>query len=374
MGEPPAARSRPITFLTSTKAWGGIERCWVNLSNELVQRGYCVDLAITRDGEIPYPDQLDDRVRIEYLKARQPLRAAVQVARYARRRNPLGLIVPKYQDAFTALSARRWLAMSTPLYLSIRSTLSHSAGKRLRRRRKMRRRYDRADRIIAISRGVADDLVDNFSIDRGKVTAIYNPTLNRDVDTRAAAPVDHPWLTTTPRPEPVVISAGRLVATKDFSLLIRAVARVRERRPCRLIILGEGSQRSELEALARSLGVAEAVDLPGWVADPLPAMARADLFAMSSKHEGLGNVLVEALAAGVPAVSTDCPSGPREILQDGRLGPLTPPGDAEALAQAIRQTLDAPPDRQTLRDGAAPFFTDQAADQYLRVMGLEPTP
>ena len=159
---------------------------------------------------------------------------------------------------------------------------------------------------------------------------VPNPVPHDDVAAMAAAPLDHPWFDEPG--VPVILSAGRLVGQKDFSTLIRAFAQVVKSRPARLVILGEGRERGALAALARELGVAEGVDLPGFVANPFAWMARARVFAVSSIYEGLSMVLVEAMACGTPVVSTDCPHGPRELLEDGRWGRLVPVGAGGASA------------------------------------------
>ncbi len=152
---------------------------------------------------------------------------------------------------------------------------------------------------------------------------------------------------------------------------MKAFARVRAVRPARLVILGEARKEEEREALltlANTLGVVEDVALPGYVDNPLPYMARASVFVLSSVREGFGNVLVEAMACGCPVVSTECPSGPAEILENGAYGPLVPVGDDAALADAILSLLDDPPDRDRLRARSMAFGLDAAVDAYLDIL------
>jgi glycosyltransferase involved in cell wall biosynthesis len=199
-----------------------------------------------------------------------------------------------------------------------------------------------------------------------RVTVIYNPAVDADVAERCAAAIDHPWFSSaTP---PVILGVGRLTEQKDFATLLRAFALVRARREARLVILGEGESRPALLALAAELGIARDVDLPGVVADPYPYLARAALFALPSAWEGLPNALIEALAAGCPVVSTDCPSGPREILVGGRYGTLVPVRDPAAMAEAILARLAATPDRAAARERAADFGVDRIAARYLEVL------
>jgi len=170
------------------------------------------------------------------------------------------------------------------------------------------------------------------------------------------------------------LGVGRLDPQKDFPTLIRAFARVRAQRPARLIVLGaEGHERhskyvAELKALPARLGIADDVDLPGFRHNPFAFMSRAAVFVLSSIYEGLGNVLIEALACGTPVVSTDCPSGPAEILEGGRFGALVPVGDDAAMAAAIAATLDRPPAAATLRERARMFSVERAVDRYLDLM------
>ena len=154
----------------------------------------------------------------------------------------------------------------------------------------------------------------------------------------------------------------------DFPTLLQAFAQVRAQRQARLLLLGEGEMRRKLEALARELGVDQDVSLPGFASNPFAYMARAAVFVLSSVHEGLPGVLIQALACGCPVVSTNCPGGAAEILEDGRYGRLVPVGDPAAMAQAIISTLDAPPDRELLQKRASLFSVDRAVEQYLDVL------
>jgi glycosyltransferase involved in cell wall biosynthesis len=219
--------------------------------------------------------------------------------------------------------------------------------------------------VVAVSHGAADDLARTSGLPRDGVRVVYNPVITPALMALARQAPDHPWF--APGQPPVILGVGRLTRQKDFPTLIRAFAEVRRRRVGRLIILGEGEDRPGLEALVRELGLADDVALPGFRDNAMAYMAGSAVFALSSVWEGLPTVLIEALAAGTRVVSTDCPSGPREILQEGRLGTLVPVGDAAALTGAMVVALDRPSGTVPL-DALAPFTRDAAVDNYLRLI------
>jgi glycosyltransferase involved in cell wall biosynthesis len=220
--------------------------------------------------------------------------------------------------------------------------------------------------VIAVSQGVAEDLARVLAPPRPPIVAIANPLPIAEIEEKARAPLAHPWL--EPGAPPLLLAVGKLKLQKDYPTLLRAFARVRARRPARLLILGEGEQRRPLERLARELGVAQDVALPGFAENPWAWMARASLLALSSAWEGFSNVVAEALACGCPVVSTDCPSGPAEVLDHGAYGMLVPVGDDRALAEALLETLEKPRDPERLRARASTFSVDTAVDRYLEVL------
>lgn len=270
-----------------------------------------------------------------------------------------------------AVLARRLAGVSTRLVISERSHFSSGKPGKVWRQRHlaaaMRRTYVQADAITAVSRGVADDIARSLGIPREAITTLHNPTITPDFAARAGQPIDHPWFAAG---APVLLGVGRVAYQKDFATLLRAFARVRRHRPARLVIVGEANQKqqSRLRALAEELGVADEVELSGYRPNPLPYMARATAFVLSSRWEGFPNALLEAMACGTPVVSTDCPSGPAEILEDGAYGALVPVADDAALAAAILATLDAPPDPARLRARAAMFDYETAIARYADVL------
>jgi glycosyltransferase involved in cell wall biosynthesis len=226
--------------------------------------------------------------------------------------------------------------------------------------------YAKADAAIAISRGLAGQLVETSGIIPERVFTIPNPVDAARIQALAREPFDHPWFARGA--PPVILGVGKLEIQKDFPTLLRAFARLRVERPLRLAILGEGPQRDRLERLARDLAISGDVLLPGFQMNPFAWLARATVFVLSSAWEGASNALLEALACGCPSVSTNCVSGPSETLDGGRYGSLVPVGDDSALAEAIAQVLRSPQDRARLRVRAEEFSVDRAATAYLDVL------
>ena len=230
--------------------------------------------------------------------------------------------------------------------------------------------YPSADLVTAISHGIARELTSLYGLPEEKVEVIYNPVDVARVLALADEPTHHAWLQSGPGASdaPVLVAAGRLHRQKGFPHLIRAFAAVRRVRPCKLVILGEGPDRSRLEKLVVGLGLCDDVALPGFDENPYSAMRHATAFVLSSLYEGFGNVLVEALAVGTPVVSTRCPVGPDEIITDGVTGLLVPPADDEALAQSILRILDDSELRRKLSANgparAADFGLERSVAQY----------
>jgi glycosyltransferase involved in cell wall biosynthesis len=232
--------------------------------------------------------------------------------------------------------------------------------------------YHWADAIVSVSQGVAEDLCQAARLPRQCCITIYNPSVPDDLEKRIAEPAHHPWFVRGS--PPVILAIGRLHEQKDFPTLLRAFAQLRRERIARLVIFGTGAprMRDDLLALARELGVDNDVDLPGFTENVFPYLVRAAVFALSSAWEGWPNVLVEALACGCPVVSTDCPSGPRDLLDKGRYGVLVPVRDSAAMAAAFQRILDEPPEPDRLRERASQFTVASATKHYLDVLLSRP--
>jgi glycosyltransferase involved in cell wall biosynthesis len=355
----------------------------LDLARGFAAQGHRVDvLAILPRGELR--ERLGSGIRLVPLegwltrlpfvsgnKRRRALGAALPLVAWLRRECPDALLSTSHSSNVAAAVACRLARVSTRVVLRLDSHLSRSptlAGtrKQRRRERRARRLFPWADAWIAISEGVADDAARVTGIERRSIVTIHNPVVTPELLRSASAAVNEPWL--LPGNSPVVLGVGRLVPQKDFATLLRAVARLRARRPVRLLLLGDGPERSALEGLAGELGIASDVRFLGRVANAPAYMTAAAVVALTSAWEGFGRVLVEALAVGCPVVSTDCPSGPREILEGGAWGPLVPVGDAAALGVALETVIDHPPDRAMLTKRSRAFTLEHGVQRYLDVL------
>lgn len=361
-----------IAILISFSGEGGVERMILNLAEGFAARGLAVDLLAIRS-DSAHLGQLPERVRPIDLGAGHTNLALRPLVRYLRTERPRALLAAKDRAIRVAAIARRLAGVEVRLTGRLGTNLSAAlqgkpALQRWLRCQPMRWIYPMVDRIVAVSEGVAEDTLRITGLPRERVTVVRNPVITPRLMAMGQEPVDHPWFHDDG--VPVILGAGRLTGQKDFATLIRAFAHVRKERPARLVILGEGRLRPALEDLAAELGIATDVDLPGFAPNPYAYMARAAVFALSSRWEGSPNVLTEAMVMGTPVVATDCPSGPREILQGGRYGPLVAMGDVRGLAQAILDTLAAPPDRTGLQEAVREYSVEESVQGYLRALGF----
>ena len=402
---------RRIAVLTASLGGGGAERVALTIARGLAGRGHDVDLLL---GEVKcdYPEEAADaaakNVRFFWVYPEYPDTAGPEAARphdggvgrtwrtatrpkppdsriapplaaaplqrqvlesppwperarlvaaYIDRERPDALLAVNKSEALSAALARRLARHPVRMVATLHGARVDDDW----RIRRFRASYPFVDVAVGPSRGVSGLLADVAGVPRGRIRTISDPLFSPDLLEKAVEPVSHPWLGGD---VPVVLTAGSLRTEKDYPTLLRAFRRLVSRRPARLVVLGEGVLLAKLRTLTQELGIEGHVDFAGFVRNPFAYMARADLFVLSSWTEGLPAVLVQAMATGCPVVSTDCPHGPAEILEHGKYGPLVPVGDDAALSEAMRRTLDAPPDADALRTRAAFFSVDRSVDAY----------
>lgn len=364
-----------VAVLISFSGEGGVERMVLNLVEGIAARGTDVDLLTIR-ADSAHLRHLPPRVRRIDLGVRHSALAVVPLARYLAREQPQALLAAKDRAIRAAVVARALTRSSCRIVGRLGTNLTAAlegrpAVTRWLRTAPMSRLYAGVDHVVCVSQGVLEDALHLTRLPRDRLSVIRNPVVSPRIHALAAEQAVPPIPQGSHGDTPLIVAAGRMTAQKDFATLIRAFALLRQGRPLRLAILGEGRDRAELHALAEALGVADDVLMPGFLANPYAWMSRAQLFALSSAWEGSPNVLTEALALGIPCVATDCPSGPREVLAGGRHGPLVPVGDAAALAAAMRATLDAPPSPESLRAAVADYSVQAASANYLDRLGVD---
>lgn len=371
------SKKHPISLFLLDLPCGGVEQVTLNLAQGFIDRGLAVDLVLARATGAFLP-KLSPQVRLIDLKAGptwskftnlgdylRTIASLPGLARYLKQEQPIALLSAKDHANIAAIWAKQLAKVSTQVLISVhvppsKTSLNGSSGKFMPFI--VRRVYPKADQIVAVSHGVAGDMSRSLKLPLEKIKVIYNPVITLELLQKSKESVTHPWFVS--KEMPIILGVGRLTQQKDFTTLIKSFALVRKQKVCRLVILGDGEQKLQLESLIEQLGLQNDVSLPGLTDNPYAYMAQSDVFAVSSAWEGLVTVLIEALAVGTPVVSTDCLSGPREILQDGRLGPLVPVGDAIALAESILKVLSQPK-RVFAPEDTKLFTVDVAVSNYL---------
>jgi glycosyltransferase involved in cell wall biosynthesis len=351
---------------------GGAERILINLGEGLVHKGFKVDFVISQL-EGSFVDQIPQFINIIPLNKTKrnhfrTLSSIPMLIQYLKVKKPETLLTALHGNLIAIWA--KWLAKSsTQLVITEHNTFSIQnkslpRGIRWLNAFLVHTFYPLANEIVAVSQGVADDLSTSVAIDINRIKVIYNPIVNSELRIKANVPLTHPWF--NDNCPPVIIAIGRLTEQKDFSCLIRAFYNVRKVRNARLLILGEGEDREKLSKLSFELDLQKDIQMPGFLSNPYNFLANSKLFVLSSKWEGLPTVLVEAMACRVPVISTDCPSGPHEILKNGEYGKIIPVGNVEALTTAIIDVLDGnysiPPDKSWEN-----FTVEKTIEKYMEI-------
>ncbi len=342
------------------------------LAAELAQRGLQVNMLFVRaNGQ--YKDLIHPGLRLIDFGAKRALTSLLRLVRFLKKKRPSILLSTLDHTNLIAIWAHILVDSRTKVIVRIDNIVTPG-----RKRSGGLTRflvgfltglfYPFADAVIAVSRAVAADLVRSCFIPPKRISIINNPISLSTIVQSSKESVTHPWL--LPSSAPVVLGVGRLAKQKDFGTLIRAFRIVRDQMNAKLIILGEGAERSHLEYLVRCYDLGADVELPGFVSNPYKYMSHSSVFVLSSRWEGFGIVLVEALALGIQVVATDCPGGPSEVLDNGQYGRLVAIGDSKAMAEAIINSIKYPMDPMELQNRAADFDIRHIADEYLEVMGL----
>lgn len=338
-----AEKRKKILVASPSRSNGGAERVMLNVAAGLSDLGYEVDYVLKND----FPRnryEVPKSLPVHSLEAGGLLDTALKLAKRIRASKPDVVLTALETLGFAAVLSKKLLGCRVRVVPTVHTMLATlyrevpSAHNR-RYRALLKLLYPRADRIVAVSQGVKRELLELLRVPESKVAVLYNPVVTEQVLEAARQPADHPWFGSGKK---VAVAVGRLTRAKNYPLMLRALAEARKSVDLHLIVLGDGELREELEAEARALGVADAVDFHGFVPNPLAYVAAADVFVLSSSWEGLPTVVIEALATGTPIVATDCGTGPREILDNGKWGALVPINDVDLLTSAILKALEGP--------------------------------
>lgn len=341
---------------------GGAERVALSLCSGLADRGYDVDLVLVNaTGKLL--EEVPSNVSIVDLDAGRVAKSLMPLRDYLSSQQPDVLYSMMTEPNIIAILAHRMASVKTKLVISEHNMLSRSAESLKDRLVKFGAwgLYSLADEVVAVSEGVRRDLAEHTRLSSDDITLIYNPVDIESIQGRAEEPVNHEWFTDDEID--VVLSGGRHEPQKGFDTLLDAFNRIK-RSDVRLVLFGTGPETESLKQQATALGIDDRVWFPGFVENPYKYMANADVFVLSSEYEGFGLVLIEALACGCPVVSTDCESGPAEILENGKYGPLVPVGDDEELSNSIKSILNHPVEQTALREASLGYSIDVAIQQY----------
>ncbi len=362
-----------IALFLPTLTPGGIERCMLNLASGFIQQEVNVDIVVA-DYRGDFISKIPDEATVVDLDVERVLKSILPLREYLTHTEPDVLLSGHTHANIAAVIAGKTSISDTTIAIGIHNTysLSKSGSKGFSSKviqLLYPRLYSQADHVIAVSEGAKQDIVQNSTLKPNDVSVIYNPVVTKELYTEANQPVDHPWLNDDKIN--VVLGAGRLAEQKDFDTLIRAFEGVAEQNEsARLLIVGTGSKEAQLRALLSELGLKDRVELVGYVDNLYAYMNAAGVFVLSSKWEGFGIVLVEAMATGTPVVSTDCPHGPNEILENGAYGELVDVGDVAEIGNSINITLTNEPELEQIENRASAFSVVSITEDYIQELGL----
>lgn len=364
--EDSASRPLDIALLTPTLD-GGVGRVFLLLAKGFKKRGFSVAIWTIAGGA--YAKEAEKSVPVEYLNVERARKIIKPLIKFLKEKKPEVVLAASFHinciavlsKIFSRSKSKLFLAEHTSLDAAFKTLLFHKSfvAKAL-----VRSLYKKTDGLIAVSKGVAESVARYAKIPNDSVKVVYNPVITEEMMKLSQESVTHPFFDQT---EPVMLAVGRLSSEKDYPTLIEAFKKVNQIKKAKLIIVGDGPEKSEIENKIHNLKLSDRVSLIGSSENPYPYFKKSNLYILSSIREGLPTTLIEALALKTPIVSTDAPSGPREILRDGKYGKLVPVKNVAALADAILETVNS--DKINIPDEAiAPYKTEAAVENYLKIL------
>lgn len=356
-----------IAFFIRAMHGGGAQRAMVRLASGFADAGYSVDV-LTLEPEGSFRAELAPSVNLRTMQAKRIGSAVPELSRYLAREKPAAMLVTEPACNIAVIIAKLLSRSQTRVLIREGLFPTVAAKESPHKATRIAYRfapllYRHADVIVAIANDMAADLAKFARLPNDRITTIpVNPVVTPDLIAKASQSPSHIWFT---EDVPVILGVGRLDRQKDFATLINAFEIVRAEKTARLLIIGEGPLRSDLERLVEKSSFSEDISLPGFSANPFPDMAACAVFVLSSRYEGLPNVLIEALACGAPVVATNCPSGPQDVLEAGRYGALVSVGDPKGMAAAISSVITSGTDRERSRRRGNDFTLEKSAARYI---------
>lgn len=360
---------KKISLFAPNLSGGGAERIISILAENFYKQGFTVDLLLGK-AEGPYLKNIPPPVKVIDFDCSRLLFALPKLAAYLRKQKPDVLFTSQMHSSTIALWAIKISGVDTKVILRQPTMLwpayeKKSLGSSFRKKVLLWTAKKWAYKVVATSQVMAEEFISKSKISPEKVVVIYNPLPVPEIRQKSDKPLTHSWLQVGQ--PPLILAVGRLAHVKDFNTLIEAFALVRNEVDARLVILGEGPLRAELEQLISRLGLGEYVQMPGFADNPYQYMKRSKVFVMSSLWEGFPNSMIEAMACGTHIISTNCDGGAAEILEDGKWGQLVPVQNPKYMAKSIVYVLksDGKPDA---RERVECFFVDEIIKNYVSLL------
>jgi glycosyltransferase involved in cell wall biosynthesis len=357
-----------VAFMVGSLRVGGAERMMVNTASELSRSVQVSFLSLTGGTELKH--ELNDDVKLYSFEKKNALSSIPSILNFIKKEKPEVLISTQIHVNLIAVILKIFFGIKTKIVLREAT----SPGSHFRMYNNFRFRmvsvavkwlYPKADAIVAICEAVKTDLVESSGIPASMISVIYNPVINERFSKSLEEEVAHPFFE---EGVPVFISVGRLAPAKNFSLLIQSFSLVLKKKDARLLIIGEGEERKNLEQQVSDLKLSEKISLPGVKVNPYPWMRKSNAYVLTSLYEGLPNALIEAMASGLQLISVDCPGGSREILEDGATGRLVNMNDPQALADTMLRVLESSVDKKVMLESAKRFEAGEIGKKYLSLI------
>jgi len=356
-----------VGLLIGSFASGGAQRMMVNLAKGLKAKGADVTIyVINKTG--PYLEEVPECIPIQSYEAKFGVKSVVHKIRSTLRNDGLTALISTQRHINAAVGWASLGLKSLPILIYREANTPSEITESKVREKLYKKGYRLADHYVAVSIGVKEDMIDYYGLNKDQVSVIYNPVVDDSLKEQMDKKVNHPWFSSNYQ-IPVIVGMGRFNGQKGFEDLIKAFSVLRKKKEAKLVIFGERKEESsyykKVSKLVADGNLEDDIEFPGFVNNPFKYLSKASLFVLSSKFEGLPGALIQAMACSCPVISTDCHSGPREILEDGKYGPLVKVGDVQGLANAMISTIKNPIKGKKLKERSSFFSIENATEKYL---------